>query len=596
MPLLPVRNKWGAVRRERLLLFGGPKVGKALAHGQKVLTPAGWRKVEDIHVGDQVFAHDGTLTEVQGVYPQGLREVCAVTFTDGTQSLCDRDHRWAVQNKKDIDKGNWRVVTTDELMTYDFDQRWYIPVTDPVRYPETVLPIPAYTLGALLGDGGLSQPYVAFTNPEQDIANRLREELPSCQLNEHQPGQYRIVGGHLRATLDQLGLTHKSVDKFIPEVYLRASIKYRIDLLHGLMDTDGTISADGKLASFGTSSYQLALDFKDLVEGLGGVVTLRSKIPTYTHNGVKLQGAEAYTLTFRGPFVPVSSKKHLAKWDSYEGRRRRPTRRIKSVELICEMEATCISVTSPFGLFLTDHHIVTHNSDAVLKLAQWYEITGTPGTFYYLDTDCQLNSITEDSQYYSLNNISPHEISDWDECRAEGHTVFQKASEGDWIVLDMAHRPKVWLDRWYLEHKVGSNDLAQAIVDAKWAGEKYFGANPLLKPDDYTMLRSMWDAFFYPLAQKSKAHIICITEKKGIYSGPGANPEKQRMYDKVGGSPGGESGMDYSLATVLHMDKTSFGRYLTTCGDRSEREWLEQAEYTDLYRSYLQPVAGWKSE
>lgn len=235
-------------------------------------------------------------------------------------------------------------------------------------------------------------------------------------------------------------------------------------------------------------------------------------------------------------------------------------------------------------------------SDLVLKLAQWYEITGTPGTFYYLDTDCQLNSITEDSQYYSLNNISPHEISDWDECRAEGHKVFNTAGEGDWIVLDMAHRPKIWLDRWYLEHKVGTDDLAQAIVEAKWTGEKYFGSNPLLKPDDYTMLRSMWDAFFYPLAQKSKAHIICITEKKKIYDGPGANPDKQRTYDKVGGSPSGEAGMDYSLATILHMDKTSFGRYITTCGDRSEREWLEQAEYTDLVRSYLIPIAKWKQE
>lgn len=230
-------------------------------------------------------------------------------------------------------------------------------------------------------------------------------------------------------------------------------------------------------------------------------------------------------------------------------------------------------------------------SDAVLKLANWYRQTDTPGTFYYMDTDCQLNSITENSQY-DVSNIRPMPIMDWDSCRKVGAEVYKSAGEGDWIVLDMAHRPNDWVNQWYIETKWG-DEFEEKLMEMKWDGVARFGDNPLLEPADYKFINASYDRFFLPLAMKSKAHIICITEKAGVYKGKGADNEKIRMYDKVGGKPAGHKSLDYQLSTILHMDKTSFGRYLTTCGDRSEREMMDNSEYVDLVRSYLVTIGGW---
>lgn len=235
-------------------------------------------------------------------------------------------------------------------------------------------------------------------------------------------------------------------------------------------------------------------------------------------------------------------------------------------------------------------------SHSVLQLAQWYEMTKTPGVFYYMDTDCTLDSIDDDSQFAGLNNIIPYEVHDWEDCHAAGLEIFKLAGAGDWIVIDMAHRPHEWVEKWYLGFKYKTDDLTKKLVELKWSGQKGFGDNPLLEPGDYKPIAAAYNGFFLPLALTSRAHIICITEKNGIYKGPGADPEKIRTYEKVGGKPAGQKSLDYQLSTILHMERTSFGRYVTTCGDRGEREMLEQAPYEDLVRSYLMPVGKWTDE
>lgn len=72
--------------------------GKALAHGEPVLTPSGWVPIEDINVGDMVIGSKGREIPVTGVFPQGERPLFNVVFSDGTISKCDGDHLWAVSD------------------------------------------------------------------------------------------------------------------------------------------------------------------------------------------------------------------------------------------------------------------------------------------------------------------------------------------------------------------------------------------------------------------------------------------------------------------------------------------------------------------
>ena len=48
-----------------------------------MLTPTGWRSIGELQVGDEVYAHDGSITQITGVYPQGEQAVYKVELDDG---------------------------------------------------------------------------------------------------------------------------------------------------------------------------------------------------------------------------------------------------------------------------------------------------------------------------------------------------------------------------------------------------------------------------------------------------------------------------------------------------------------------------------
>lgn len=240
----------------------------------------------------------------------------------------------------------------------------------------------------------------------------------------------------------------------------------------------------------------------------------------------------------------------------------------------------------------------TGKSEMVLQLAEWYQATDTPGSFYYIDTDGHLDSMEEESLHCDLNNIVPFEVFGWEDVFKAGLEIHSKAQEGDWIVIDMAHRPAEWVEEWYLKCKYGTDNLAAKYAELKWEGEegstkKGFGDNPLLAPNDFKPLNAAYHSFFNPLSLDNRAHIICLTEKNGIYKGPGADAEKTRTYEKVGGKPAGHKSIDYNLSTLMHLEKTGFGRYITTVGDRGGRELISQVELKDIVTSYLMPIGKW---
>ena len=75
-----------------------PGTGKALANGEPVLTPTGWKAIESLVIGDEVINSEGKISLVTGVFPQGFRELYRIKFSDGTHSDCDGDHIWKVNN------------------------------------------------------------------------------------------------------------------------------------------------------------------------------------------------------------------------------------------------------------------------------------------------------------------------------------------------------------------------------------------------------------------------------------------------------------------------------------------------------------------
>lgn len=155
--------------------------------------------------------------------------------------------------------------------------------------------------------------------------------------------------------LDVFG--HGSHTKFVPETYKNASIKARLALLQGLMDTDGTIVRDSSRSpstSFCTVSDQLAEDVAWLVRSLGGIskVTRRKRKSGLSwHISIKMpNGLNPFRLPRKASLVQTKPKYH-------------PQRRaIKTVELIGEKEAQCIYIDHPDHLYITDNFTITHNT------------------------------------------------------------------------------------------------------------------------------------------------------------------------------------------------------------------------------------------
>jgi len=85
--------------------------GKAQPLTSKIKTPDGWILMGDIKVGDLITTKDGTLSKVNGVYPQGITPVYKITFIDGRSCEASDGHLWKIykHNKPS-------VVTTIELL------------------------------------------------------------------------------------------------------------------------------------------------------------------------------------------------------------------------------------------------------------------------------------------------------------------------------------------------------------------------------------------------------------------------------------------------------------------------------------------------
>jgi site-specific recombinase XerD len=342
-----------------------------------VLTPAGWRTMGELRVGDEVVGSDGQPTTVIGVYPQGVQDVLRVRFADGGQVRCTPDHLWTVRrglmhySQYRYENGGARAYET--LSTQDIVKRggqWYVPVPSPIEFGHRELPMDPYTLGALLGDGHFGSNLILTTaTGELEVISRIKSALPVGHAISGVPGRWLISGGtarpwsnHLLSAARSLGLDGtRSLSKSIPQDYLNASLFDRRELLRGLMDTDGYASTRGA-AVFTTISPQLAQDVVRLTRSLGGTARMTSRLPYRTAKNI------AHRVTLRTPFNPFHMER---KKERYNATKKVDLKRaIEAIEPDGRAECVCIEVANSDGLYVTQDYVLTHNTFAVNYLVR----------------------------------------------------------------------------------------------------------------------------------------------------------------------------------------------------------------------------------
>ena len=117
-----------------------------------------------------------------------------------------------------------------------------IPAQGPAQFPQARLPTDSYLFGLWLGDGVANEPRIICT--DHAIRQTLRARGHIVTENATRPNRIAISNwlNYLRLT----GASHcRSYEKFIPDKFKFASVRQRIDLLRGLMDSDGTCATNG---------------------------------------------------------------------------------------------------------------------------------------------------------------------------------------------------------------------------------------------------------------------------------------------------------------------------------------------------------------
>ena len=378
--------------------------GRAQPLFTKVLTPAGFRPIGDLRVGDFVIGSDGRETEVLGVYPQGFKEIYRVYTQDGSSTLASGDHLWSVYTHADRRRGRLaRVMQTKEMLgnlRAAHQHRYELPLlSSPVDFESRPVPLDPYALGLLLGDGCFSCTATpGFTTADPELAEALGRLIPGIEPRRKSdidyvlnrittPGEVITIENPVTGAMRRLGLIGaKSNTKFVPDDYLFNTPDVRLAVLQGLFDSDGDPVPQQERTcriQFTTVSDRLRDHVVFLVQSLGGVAYARTR-PAQVRKPGLARGrdvhhrADAHILDIRLPegVAPFRLARKVAKYDATGGGR--PMRFVHRIEPAGTEEAVCIQVAAEDSLYVTEDFLLTHNTlnDAFIILDEAQNTTG----------------------------------------------------------------------------------------------------------------------------------------------------------------------------------------------------------------------------
>jgi len=368
---------------ELTIVTGIPGHGKALALNTEIPTPKGFKTMADLKVGDKVFDENGKPCNIIRTTEVMYNRKCySIDFGNETNVICDADHLWltrddkarrselmAIRNNRVKSRqlklrGNNQshkrtfpsIKKTSEIAETVYVENGKrlnhaITKAKALKYGYKKLPLHPYLLGIWLGDGRVSMP--AITIADEFIVDEIKRL--GYDINKIS-GNYAYYIKNIVGLFRNMDLLN---NKHIPENYLHSSINQRLQLIQGLMDSDGTVDKYGN-CEFTNKNFKLATGVMELLRSLGITVKL-------TQGKAKLNG-QSYGIKYRLLFsTNVKIFKLPRKRKKIKNRRHRFNHHfIKDCKPVKSVPVKCIEVDSPSKLFLcTKSCIPTHNSEFI---------------------------------------------------------------------------------------------------------------------------------------------------------------------------------------------------------------------------------------
>lgn len=325
-----------------------------------------FKELKDIVDGDILVGQNGQPTTVVKAHEIQLpKKAYSIEFSNGEVIRAGGEHLWTIRNQRGVRK----TVDTDYIFDYmsKYKQSVYIDrVNKPLAGIHKELPLDPYFLGLWLGDGGSWQN--VFTTEDKEVLDYVNNWATSHggyveQTKYQNSGKaitYRIKDTDLTDICIKLGIRKTRYEntgvKHIPAMYFEASYEQRLELLRGLMDTDGCHHSGG-FCIFTQKEGQLCDDVIRLAKSLGWDVTVHETNPC--------EFAKPNTKYFN---IGISALDNPFKLSRKANKWKRQTRmtdkvKIKSITEIEPIPMRCLTVDAEDGQFCIEYtYTVTHNT------------------------------------------------------------------------------------------------------------------------------------------------------------------------------------------------------------------------------------------
>jgi hypothetical protein len=428
---------------------------EALALDTPLPTPTGWMTMGDVQVGDELIGSDGRPVRVAKTTDVMIDRDCwRVTYSDGTSVVASDGHLWQTRVRG---SGAKPTVRTTGTMARD-GRIFRTPAVAPTLTQRAELPIDPYILGLWLGDGDARNATVTASAADAQVLECLivdrgytarrcktgegRAELLYLSLPGAVRGRFSAVKG-LKTRLREADLLR---NKHIPAEYLRASFDQRLDLLRGLMDTDGHVTPDG-YCTFTQTSRPVVDGVLELLRSLGQRPGVRFAPDERSRQG----GVWVVTFTPVG-IVPFALPRKVERVQTRTPGMREAWETIVAIEPVERVPVRCVGVEADDHLFVAgDGWHVTHNTHLYVR-------PELRGMYAVVTRNLRKRKRLAETWYLETTTMyRPGEESTAEETYKLAELIAEGQSGG---------RAKVKRERLLLDHRWGEIDLAD-LADEK---------------------------------------------------------------------------------------------------------------------------------
>ena len=365
---------------------------KCFGKGQKVLTFEGdLKKIEEVLVGDVLMGPDSAPRKVLST-TSGIGKMYKVSPTRGKSFYITENHILKLK------ANDYALLKAGKPQYLELSVKEYLASSKSIRYnyrlyrvgvnfpTQEACTLDPYYVGLMLGDGSLTQSRVGITTADKEtkeyfinyslsLANDLIVRENTKQNKDgslNKASSYYVykkkrnchIPNPVREKFKEIGLAEVACkDKFIPSEYKVSSRKERLDLLAGLLDSDGCLSSSGTMFTFSNKSKLLVDDLAFVGRSLGLYVSPTKDFQCMENTYYRVQ------ITGDINIVPCRLKRK-------QGRPRKCNRDSLTtsftLENVGEKEFFGVKVDKD-SLHLLDDFMVTHNSEIKLMECGYYK-------------------------------------------------------------------------------------------------------------------------------------------------------------------------------------------------------------------------------